>query len=195
MALNNTYFESKGRDVSVPIPDTPGYTPPTPPTPPTPGSGSTPSIPRPTYSGNVTITFYNNSSDNNEVNKSITQKDEKTVVFKEDVDLIEPSIVIESDSDVLASNYMYMLSRYYFIKNIDAMPGSLIRINAKVDPLMTYAAAIKSNQAILTRNSNQTNTYIPDGKMKITSYTTVNTIKSTAGFSSSLNYYLLAAGE
>ena len=195
MALLNTYFETKGKDITNPIPDTPGYVPPVVPTPPTPGSGSTPSIPRPTYSGNVTITFYNNSSDNNEVNKSITQKDEKTVVFKEDVDLIEPSIVIESDSDVVSSNYMYMLNRYYFIKNIDAMPGSLIRINAKVDPLMTYATAIKANQAILTRNSNQTNTYIPDGKMKITSYTTVNTIKSTAGFSNSLNYYLLAAGE
>ena len=106
MALLNTYFETKGKDITNPIPDTPGYIPPVVPTPPTPGSGSTPNIPRPTYSGNVTITFYNNSSDNNEVNKSISQKDEKTVVFKEDVDLIEPSIVINSDSDVVTSNYM-----------------------------------------------------------------------------------------
>lgn len=195
MSLNNTYFETKGKDVTNPVPETPSYIPPVVPTPPTPGSGSTPVIPRPTYSGSVTITFYNNSSDNNEVNKSIAQKDEKTVVFKEDVDLIEPSIVINSDSDVIDSNYMSMLGRYYFIKNIDAMPGNLIRINAKVDPLMTYASAIKANQAILTRNSIQTNTYIPDDKMKITAYTTVNTIKSTAGFSSNLNYYLLAVGE
>lgn len=195
MALRNTYFESNKVYEPLPIPESPGYVPPSPPVPPTPGSGSTPVIPRPTYSGSVTITFYNNSSDNNEVNKSISQTDEKTVIFKEDVDLIEPSIVINTDSDILGSNYMYMLGRYYFIKNVDAMPGNLMRINAQVDPLMTYAAAIKSNQAILTRNSNQTNTYIPDGKMKITAYTTVNTIKSTAGFSNTLKYYLLAVGE
>lgn len=195
MALRNTYFESNKVYEPLPIPESPGYVPPSPPTPPTPGSGSTPVIPRPTYSGNVTITFYNNSSDNNEVNKSISQTAEKTVIFKEDVDLIEPSIVINTDSSLLGSNYMYMLGRYYFIKNVDAMPGNLMRINAQVDPLMTYAAAIKSNQAILTRNSNQTNTYIPDGKMKITAYTTVNTIKSSAGFSNSLKYYLLAVGE
>lgn len=195
MALRNTYFETKGRDVSVPIPDTPGYTPPTPPTPPTPGSGSTPVIPRPTYTGNVSITFYNNVSDNNVVDKQITQTDSKTVLFKDAVDLIEPVIIIENDSDVLSSNYMYMLDRYYYINNIEAMPGNLIKIKARVDALKTYSSKIRSNQAILTRNTNQTNTYINDNKMKITAYTTVNTIKSTAGFSNTLNYYLLAVGE
>ena len=195
MSLSKTYFESKGRDVSVPIPDTPGYTPPSPPIPPSPGSGSTPVIPRPTYTGNVNITFYNNVSDNNVVDKQITQTDEKTVLFKDDVDLIEPVVIIENDNDVLSSNYMYMLGRYYYITSIEAMPGNLIKIKAKVDALKTYSAEIRSNQAILTRNTNQTNTYINDNKMKITAYTTVNTIKSTAGFSNTLNYYLLAVGE
>lgn len=194
MALNNTYFESKGRDVSVPIPDTPGYTPPSPPTPPTPGSGSVPVIPRPTFSGSTSISFYNNSSDNNVLNKSISSTTSATVVFKEDVDLIEPVIILQNNSNVQNSNYMQMLGRYYYITSIECLPGNLIKVRAKVDALMSYKDQIRSNSAIITRNANNVNTYIPDNKMKITAYTTVNTIKSTAGFSSSLKYYLLAIG-
>ena len=194
MSLNNTYFESKGRDVSVPIPDTPSYTPPSPPTPPTPGSGSVPVIPRPTFSGSTSISFYNNSSDNNVLNKSISSTTSATVVFKEDVDLIEPIIILQNNSNVQISNYMQMLGRYYYITSIECMPGNLLRVKAKVDVLMSYKDQIRSNSAIITRNTNNVNTYIPDNKMKITSYTTVNTIKSSAGFSNTLKYYLLTVG-
>lgn len=194
MALNNTYFESKGRDVSVPIPDTPGYTPPSPPTPPSPDPGSVPSIPRPTFTGSTSVSFYNNSSDNNVLNKSISSTTSKTVVFKEDVDLIEPVIILQNDSNVQNSNYMQMLGRYYYITSIECMPGNLLKVKAKVDVLMSYKDQIRSNSAIITRNASTVNTYIPDNKMKITSYTTVNTIKATSGFSNSLNYYLLAVG-
>lgn len=194
MSLSNTYFESKGRDVSVPIPDTPIYTPPTPPTPPTPGSGSVPVLPRPTFSGSTSISFYNNSSDNNVLNKSISSTTSKTVVFKEDVDLIEPVIVLQNDSNVQNSNYMQMLGRYYYITSIECLPGNLLKVRAKVDALMSYKDQIKSNSAIITRNANNVNTYIPDNKMKITSYTTVNTIKASGSFSNTLKYYLLAIG-
>lgn len=194
MALNKTYFESKGRDVSVPIPDSPGYTPPSPPTPPTPGSGTTPVIPRPTFSGSTSVTFYNNSSDNNVLNKSISSTTSATVVFKEDVDLIEPVLILQNNSYIQASNYMQMLGRYYYITSIECMPGNLLKVKASVDVLMSYRDQIKANSAIITRNANNVNTYIPDSKMKITSYTTVNTIQASAGFSNSLKYYLLAIG-
>ena len=195
MALNNTYFESRGRDISVPIPETPGYTPPSPPTPPTPGSGSTPVIPRPTFTGSTTVSFYNNASDNNVLNKNITSTASATVVFKEPVDLIEPVLVVNNNSNIIASNYMQMLGRYYYISSIDCMPGNLLRVKAKVDPLMSWKDAIKSNNAIITRNAGNVNTYLNDSKMKITAYTTVNTIKSSSAISNTLKYYLLTAGE
>lgn len=194
MALNKTYFESKGRDVSVPIPDSPGYTPPSPPTPPTPGSGTTPVIPRPTFSGSTSVTFYNNSSDNNVLNKSISSTTSATVVFKEDVDLIEPVLILQNNSYIQASNYMQMLGRYYYITSIECMPGNLLKVKASVDVLMSYRDQIRANSAIITRNANNVNTYLPDSKMRITSYTTVNTIQASAGFSNSLKYYLLAIG-
>jgi len=194
MALNNTYFESNKVYEPLPIPESPGYVPPSPPVPPTPGSGSTPVIPRPTFSGSTTVDFYINSSDNNVLNKSISGTGSKTVVFKDDVDLIEPVLIIQNDSDIQSSNYMYMLGRYYYISSIECMPGNLLKVKARVDVLMSYRDQIKANSAIITRNANNVNTYIPDSKMKITAYTTVNTIQASGGFSNSLKYYLLAIG-
>lgn len=194
MALNNTYFESNKVYEPLPIPESPGYVPPSPPVPPTPGSGSTPVIPRPTFSGSTSVTFYTNSSDNNVLNKSISSTTSATVVFKENVDLIEPVLILQNNSYIQASNYMQMLGRYYYITSIECMPGNLLKVNARVDVLMSYRDQIKANSAIITRNANNVNTYIPDSKMKITSYTTVNTIQASAGFSNSLKYYLLAIG-
>lgn len=194
MALNNTYFESNKVYEPLPIPESPGYVPPSPPVPSTPGSGSTPVIPRPTFSGSTSITFYTNSSDNNVLNKSISSTTSATVVFKENVDLIEPVLILQNNSYIQASNYMQMLGRYYYITSIECMPGNLLKVNARVDVLMSYRDQIKANSAIITRNANNVNTYIPDSKMKITSYTTVNTIQASAGFSNSLKYYLLAIG-
>ena len=193
MALNNTYFESKGRDVSVPIPDTPGYTPPSPPTPPTPGGGSTPYIPRPTFSGSASVTFFVNSSDNNVLNKNISSVASADVVFKEDVDLIEPVIILQNNNNIRTANYMQLLDRYYYI-TVECLPGNLLRIKGRVDALMSHRDAIRQNAVIATRNANNVNTYIPDNKMKITSYTTVNTIQASGSFSNSLKYYLLAIG-
>lgn len=194
MSLNNTYFESNKVYEPLPIPESPGYVPPSPPVPPTPGSGSTPVIPRPTFSGSTSVTFYTNSSDNNVLNKSISSTTSATVVFKENVDLIEPVLILQNNSYIQASNYMQMLGRYYYITSIECMPGNLLKVNARVDVLMSYRDQIKANTAIITRNANNINTYIPDSKMKITSYTTVNTIKATGGFSNTLKYYLLAIG-
>ena len=185
MALNNTYFESKGRDVSVPIPDTPGYTPPSPPTPPTPGGGSTPYIPRPTFSGSASVTFFVNSSDNNVLNKNISSVASADVVFKEDVDLIEPVIILQNNNNIRTANYMQLLDRYYYI-TVECLPGNLLRIKGRVDALMSHRDAIRQNAVIATRNANNVNTYIPDNKMKITSYTTVNTIQASGSFSNSL---------
>lgn len=194
MALNNTYFESNKVYEPLPIPESPGYVPPSPPVPPTPGSGSTPVIPRPTFSGSTSVTFYTNSSDNNVLNKSISSTTSATVVFKENVDLIEPVLILQNNNYIQVSNYMEMLGRYYYITSIECMPGNLLKVKARVDVLMSYRDQIKANNAIITRNANNINTYIPDSKMKITSYTTVNTIQASAGFSNSLKYYLLAIG-
>ena len=196
MALNNTYFETKGRDVTVPIPDTPGYIPPIPPTPPTPGSGSEPVIPRPSHNGTVSVTFYKNNSDYNCVNKSLTSITSATLSVKDDLDLINPSFLIEGLNSSLPSDglYMEMQGRYYFCK-YTCLPGNLLKIDGHVDVLMSHKAGIKSNSAIIARNASNINPYIKDNEQVVTSYNTVHTLPFSGSFSKTLNYYLLAIGE
>lgn len=196
MALNNTYFETKGRNVTNPIPDIPGYVPPSVPIPDTPDPGSVPSIPRPTFSGSVTVNFYKNNSDYNCVNKSLTSITSATLSVKDDLDLINPSFLIEGLNDSLPSEglYMEMQGRYYFCK-YTCLPGNLLKIVGHVDVLMSHKAGIKSNNAIIARNASNINPYIKDNEQVVTSYNTVHTLPFSGSFSKTLNYYLLAIGE
>ena len=191
MALNRTYFESKGRDVTTPIPDTPSYTPPVVPTPQQPTPGTQPVIPRPAHSGTVTVTFYDNASDNNVLNKSLTQVSEKTITVKGDMNLIRPELFIDG---TINCNYMQMLGRYYYI-NCTAMPGGITKISGKSDPLMSFRSQIKNQTAIIDRNSSNYNTYLPDPERKITAYKTSHALKFSGSFSKTLYHYLLTTGN
>lgn len=197
MALNNTYFESKGRDISVPIPDTPGYTPPTPPTPPTPGSGSEPVIPRPSFSGTTAVVFYNNSSEPKAVNKNITNITQCIIDIKDFVDLIDPVIYINKgdlSSDIIYANYMNMQGRYYYINSIECMAGNLYKIKGHVDVLMSYAGSIKNHSALIRRSANNYNKYLFDDKVKTNSYEQVKTLELSSGFNKTLSYLLCTIG-
>lgn len=191
MALNNTYFETKGRDITNPIPETPGYVPPIVPTPPTPGSGSVPVIPRPTYQGNVNITLYDCNSDRNVMDKQITQVDNLDIVIKDPCDLVRPYIILNGTYEC---NYMYMLGRYYYV-TCEALPGNLTGLRCKSDPLMSFKTSIRTQSGIIERNAGRVNTYIPDDLRKVTAYKTSHKINFSGSFSKTLNYYLLTTGN
>ena len=194
MALNTTYFETKGRDVTLPIPDTPGYIPPAPPTPPTPGSGSVPYIAPTSFDGTVTCDIYVNSSENNRLDKNLTSILSTTVMFKEDTDLINPYIVIESATDLTGCNYMQLGSKYYFIKSITCLPGNMYGINGHVDVLMTYRDQIRQQTGLISRNLNNYNRFLNDDRVKLFAYEQVKTLKFSSGFSKTMQYYLVTIG-
>ena len=157
MALNNTYFETKGRDVSVPIPDTPGYVPPDIPTPVTPDPGSVPSIPRPTYSGELNVQFYINYSDEDTLDRNIEAfGDMKTITIKGSVNARDFEIPF-NDTSCGAVNYAGVAGRYYFCVPI-YQHGALTSLHFTHDPLMTYNSAIKQCYAIIDRTGNSYNT-------------------------------------
>lgn len=193
MSLNNTYFETRGRDVSVPVPDTPGYTPPTPPTPPTPGSGSEPVIPRPGFSGNVSIQFYICNSDDDVLDKNISAYGSaKDVTVKEEINLLD-FIIPFNDASLVNVNYAYMMGRYYYCEPI-INAGNLTGIHFKVDALMSWKDNIKGIYAIVDRTGSQYNTYLNDPEIKITSYNNIHRLEASGSLSQQLHYYLLAIG-
>ena len=69
----------------------------------------------------INIKFYWNQSENNRLNKDIHQTYSYDGILKEDVSIINPSILIEQHIQNLAgANYMYIesLGRYYYITDM-----------------------------------------------------------------------------
>lgn len=193
MSLNNTYFESKGKDVSTPIPDTPGYTPPIVPVPPSPGSGSEPYIPRPSFSGVMSITLYNNSSEPNRVSKSLSSIYSASISIKDDTSIFTPVVYLNTSSNLTDVNYMRLGGRYYFAK-VSLLPGNLYMIEGISDPLMTFSDQIRSTVALIGRSQSGYNRYLADNRVKLNAYEQVKRLEFPTGFSKTQHYYLITIG-
>ena len=193
MALRNTYFESNKVYEPLPIPDIPGYVPPSPPVPPDPDPGSVPSLPRPTFSGNIDVTIYVNSSENNAVSKNISSVYTTTMIVKDEMSIFTPDFYLNTTTDITGCNYARVGDRYYFA-TITLVSGDLYHITCKCDVLMSFADQIRLQTGLIKRNLNNYNRYLPDEKVKLYSYESVKTLEFPSGFSKTMNYYLIALG-
>lgn len=198
MSLRRSYFESKGRDVTTPIPETPGYTPPVVPTPQEPIPGSVPNIPRPTFSGtSTTVTLYNCTAEDRVVNKSsyLTSILSDTITIKEQCDLIDPVIYLNTSTSIINCNYMQAFGRYYFIREKTLIKGNLYAIHAHEDVLYTFKDQILTQEGIIARQENKYNLYLDDEKYKVTGQVIERTLKfSKSPLTKSLQYVLLTTG-
>lgn len=95
----------------------------------------------------MTITFYKTVSNENQIQKILTDSKTYTGTFKTDLDILNPKIII-SDSDylILGYNYCYIteLKRYYFVKNITILSNNRFLIDCKIDVLKTYSTELQN---------------------------------------------------
>lgn len=105
------------------------------------------------------ITFYNNKSNHNVVNKTLEEVNTLDFIFKDNSNLLNPNILIKN---YLGGNYCYIheLDKYYFIDNIDLVKGNLYNIHCSIDVLKTYATDIinadyYSNDGVLVVTDNE----------------------------------------
>lgn len=114
----------------------------------------------------MTIKLYNNISEYNAVNKSISELVTLTGTLREESSIIDPVITISGiDSYITSMNYAYIpeFNRYYFITNIESVRNNLWRVSFHVDVLYTYRVQIKRNSAIIERNENLYDLKLNDG--------------------------------
>ena len=122
-------------------------------------------------------TFYYNKSDKRYLNKSIDAKYSNI-----DIQILEPSSIINPTLKVSSGlignnvNYVYIpdLRRYYYIDNY-IMENGFVRLECKVDVLMSFKNEILSEKVIAARSSNRYNLYLPDDKFKMYNYSRVQT--------------------
>lgn len=100
------------------------------------------------------IIFYKTVDDDSKVNKSIGELFSQPMVFKRDVDIIYPIILMfVGSSDYKDVNYCYIeqLKRYYFVRSIQSINNNMIQLELEVDVLMTFKDEFLNSDCRLLR--------------------------------------------
>lgn len=145
----------------------------------------------------ITFKLYTTSSPKEKIVKTLTGETSFDCLLKEDTSILNPVLILESETALTGFNYMYCedLSRYYFINNIESIGNNLWRISAHVDVLMTYASKILENSAVIKRQQKVYNLYLDDPDFHVYNYERIQTLAFPANdFSKNLQYILVTNG-
>lgn len=143
------------------------------------------------------VNLYSTSSENNRVDKQLTNIATLSGTLREQCSIITPTITIQGDiSQLSKANYCYIpeFSRYYYINNIIILNNSLCRIECSVDVLMTYKSQIRSLSGVIERQENEYNLYLEDGAFKTQARDNILTKGFPTGFSNDGSFILAVAG-
>lgn len=144
----------------------------------------------------MTIRLYDNHSPVNQVDKDIILLDTLTGTLREESSVLNPTITIEKSSPT-GFNYVYIeeFARFYFIEELTMVRNGLIRLQLKVDPLMSFNAGIKSNKAIIRKSASNFNVLINDNSIRTYQNDLYTYKQFPNGFGSNFEYVLVMAGS
>lgn len=129
----------------------------------------------------LSITFYNNSSERNSINKALEPlKSNVTGDLVNECDVIRPVIRIEQNvlnNSMTSCNYCKIndFNRYYFVDSVVTLRTGITELHLTVDPLFTYSSQIQNCVALIDRtewekltvngdeNTKMSNRYLFDG--------------------------------
>lgn len=141
------------------------------------------------------ISLYTNLSDNNVVNKNLTNERQVSGTIRGTCNVVDPIIRFTGDNFSLV-NYMYIptFGRYYYINEMKSIRTGLWEVSAHCDVLMTYKAAIANLEAIIDRQKNNYNVYLEDAAFKKQGYDRVQIKAFPNSFTSQNDFVLAVAG-
>lgn len=117
----------------------------------------------------MTITFYQNFSETNRLDKNLSQVASLTGSLRGECSITDPAIAVEWEGAPSFVNYMYIpeFGRYYYITNITNIVNDLWVFEGHVDVLGTYKSSIRSLSGIINRQQNMYNLYLDDDKFLV----------------------------
>ena len=144
------------------------------------------------------VILYKNSSENNVIGKSLAQIKSVEANLKNDVSIINPTLVLAYTENILGSNYCLIpkFNRYYFIDEIVPITGDRCIVKCRVDVLESFKEDIKSLTVILDKAQSiyKSNKYLDDGSF-IVENKDFNTIHNFPnGFNDEGTFILICAG-
>ncbi len=100
-----------------------------------------------------TLKLYKNSSENNDVQKTLSNETVIQGFSRVPVDILSPVIDL-AGIEANTFNYCYVeeLKRYYYIENMTLSPNGITRLSMRVDVLMSYRKDILASQGVITKN-------------------------------------------
>lgn len=143
------------------------------------------------------VTLQTNSSEDNRVDKVLTNISTRPCVFKNDAELINPTLVINANiSSMKNVNYFTIneLGRSYFVKSIKSIRNGVVEVVGHCDVLSSNKTALRGNTAIISRNESKYNLYLDDGTFRTYSNPIILTRKFPQGFSD-CEFVLAVAGR
>lgn len=138
------------------------------------------------------ITIGTTTDDKRTLNKSYSGSI-YTVQLKQPCDILNPVFILEYTSSLVTANYVYCaeFGRYYFITDINVMPGKRAELSCAVDVLMSYAAQIAAIRCVVSRQESSGLTLIPDSSIMTKNYNPVYIYNFSLGFDVAFGSYVL----
>lgn len=137
-----------------------------------------------------------NNSENNKINKDVTNISTVTGTLRGECSIVDPVLeVIGNITYFSGYNYLEIPSfkRKYFIKNITSVRTGLVSIECHCDVLSSFASAILANYGIVKKSAGTWNLYLNDGSLKVNQYADYKTYYFPEGFTAQ-EFVLAVAG-
>lgn len=147
----------------------------------------------------MTLSLYENKSDERVLNKSITTVATYEGYLRDESSITNPVVLIEGVFNIYNNgnvNYMYLpdYRRYYYITDIIQKRANLVEIYGRVDVLMSFKDEIKSCSGIVKRQANKWNLYLDDGSLKVYQNKVIITKVFPSGFNDE-RFVLITSGS
>ena len=142
------------------------------------------------------VILYKNSSENNVIGKSLVQIKSVECNLKNDVSVVNPTLVLSYTDSILDSNYCFIpkFNRYYFIDEIIPITGDRSIIKCRVDVLESFKDDIKSLTAIINKQETIADKFIDDGSWIVENKDFLQSYNFSNGFNDNGEFILITAG-
>lgn len=143
------------------------------------------------------IKLYKTSSPRKKLVKELTDGITLVGTLRAQSSVMSPTFTVQ-DTAVVGYNYCYIpdFGRWYYINGIDALRSNLYELSLGIDVLMTYAAQIRNNYAIVDKveSLGTAYNYINDGSWVNTNRMKQSIINFATGFNDNGEFILITAG-
>lgn len=143
----------------------------------------------------MNIKLYKTATQVNAITKTLTDEISLTGTLKDETDILKPTVLITSTSNLSSYNYMYIpeFNRYYFIE-LKVLRTNLYEIKGKCDVLFSHKTEILNNTAIIARQEKIYNMYLGDSNFKIYAQKSIQTKEYPYGFTRQGSFVLTTLG-